>query len=159
MSTKRREFTRPSPVGPTITIVCWMVLLTACSAPGNGGMADAAWIALEPNTSSHDRGAWDVVESRSVRGAEIRELFAGEPVPGECVSGPKPPENSEIEPESSYWYVVLEPHPATPVPIPSEVYSPTAPPNIPEPFLRAAHFLFEQETGQVVARKVYCVIY
>ena len=54
-----------------------------------------AWDALEPNTSSHDLGNWDVVEVSQVAGRQVAERFEGEPAPG-CWSGPEPPGNGAI---------------------------------------------------------------
>lgn len=118
---------------------------------------DAAWDALEPNTSSHDRGNWDVVEVGQVTGKQVAERFEGEPAPG-CWSGPEPPGNDEIQAGKTYWYVQMRPKPVTPVPQ-EGTPSPTAPPLIPEPFLRDAHFLIDPQGGEIVARKLICVIY
>ena len=64
--------------------------------------------------------------------------------------------NGEIKPEGDYWFVGMSPKSATPLPRPT--LSPTAPPFIPEPFLRQALFLIDMD-GNVVARKLFCVIY
>ncbi len=118
---------------------------------------DIVWEALEPNTSSHERSNWQAVEVGSVTGESVAELFEGEPAPG-CWSGPKPVENKEIRASKSYWYVLMIPNPATPEPF-DGTPSPTAPPRIPEPFLREAHFLVDPKTGEILARKLMCVIY
>lgn len=135
-------------------------ILPACSA-GNGaldeqGARDLAWRALEPNTSSHNRSAWQVVSLRTVGGADVREMFAGTPVPGGCAPGPTPPENSPIVAARRYYLVEMRPRPATALP---EQLSPTAPPNVPEPFVYQADFLIDVASGQIVARKLRCVIY
>jgi hypothetical protein len=154
-----------------LLLVCLTLLLTACS--GRVGtpseqqlitlneqqVADIAWQALEPNTSSHDQAAWETVSVETVTGHEVQDLFEGEPVPGRCAPGPAPPDNDRIAPRSSYWYVQMKPHLATPRPQPTEQFSPTAPPSVPEPFVYQAHFLLDAGTGQVIARKLYCVIY
>jgi hypothetical protein len=119
---------------------------------------DIAWEALEPNTSSHDRAAWEVTGADRVTGREVRDLFDDEPVPGRCAPGPTPVSNQRIARDGRYWYVRLEPRPATPAPQPTEYYSPTAPANVPEPFVYEAHFLIDAGTGQVVARRLHCVI-
>jgi hypothetical protein len=116
---------------------------------------DAVWQALAPNTSSGDRANWQVVEVRQVKGRDVAEEFAGEPSLG-CWKGPTPTPNGEIQPGGDYWYVEMSPKPATP--LPGATISPTAPPFIPEPFLRQALFLIDLE-GNVVARKLLCVIY
>jgi hypothetical protein len=143
--------------------VCLTLLLAACS--GRVGtlseqqVADIAWQALEPNTSSHNQAAWEIVSVETVTGREVQDLFEGEPVPGRCAPGPTPPDNDPIAGGGSYWYVQMKPRLATPQPQPTEQFSPTAPPSVPEPFVYQAHFLLDVGTGQVVARKLYCVIY
>ena len=117
---------------------------------------DAVWEALEPNTSSHNRANWEVAEVRQVVGREVAEQFEGKPAPG-C-PGPTPPTNGAISPSSAYWYVHIKRLPATPLPQKGTI-SPTAPPAVPEPFMYQALFLLNVTDGQVVARKLYCVIY
>ena len=117
---------------------------------------DAAWQALEPYTSSHDQANWQTVAVRLVEGQEVASQFEGQPAPG-CI-GPTPPSNKQISTSSTYWYVVLRPAPATPLPKPGTP-SPTAPPLIPEPFVSQALFLLDTTEGTVVARKLSCVIY
>jgi hypothetical protein len=120
---------------------------------------DIAWQALDPNTSSHNRTAWEVIVVKFVAGRDVQDQFEGGPVPGGCAPGPTPPGNASIAPDGSYWYVEMQPRSATPQPLPTELYSPTAPPRIPEPFVYQAHFLVDAITGEVVARKIFCVIY
>ena len=140
-----------------------MALLTACSTKvtplSEQQVVDIVWQALEPNTSSHNQAAWEIADVQAVTGQEVQDLFEGEPVPGRCAPGPKPPDNATIAPEGSYWYVQMRPRSATPRPRPTKQYSPTAPPIVPEPFVYQAHFLVDASTGQVVARKLHCVIY
>jgi hypothetical protein len=145
-----------------VSLLVAAVLLAACG-PGQPeagldeeAIQDLAWQALGPNTSSGDRAHWQVDEVRRVEGREVAEEFAGEAWYG-CWKGPTPTPNGTIQAGSEYWYVALSPRPATPVPQEREV-SPTEPPFIPEPFLREAYFLLDTE-GQIVARKLYCVIY
>jgi hypothetical protein len=120
-------------------------------------MIDIVWVALEPSTSSHNRSNWQVLEARLAIGENVAERFAGDPAPG-CWSGPKPAENKGINAKENYWFVLLTPKPATPMPF-YGTPSPTAPPLIPEPFLREASFLVDSETSDIVARKLICVIY
>ena len=127
--------------------------------PDEQQVVDIVWQALEPNTSSHSQAAWELVEAKMVEGQDVPDLFEGEPVPGGCAPGPSPPENAEIALSDSYWYVQMRPRAATPKPLPTEQYSPTAPPRVPEPYLYQAHFLVDARTGQVIARKLFCVIY
>lgn len=118
---------------------------------------DIVWQALDPNTSSHNQAAWEIIDVQTVTGREVQDQFEGEPVPGGCARGPTPPDNSTIALDGSYWYLQMRPRYATPRP-PAEL-SPTSPPNVPEPFVYQAHFLVDSITGQVVARKLHCVIY
>ena len=118
---------------------------------------DRAWQALEPNTSSHDQANWQFIEVRQVVGHDIADEFEDEPAPG-CWQGPTIAPNAEVDPSGAYWYVHLEPRPATAVP-PQRTVSPTEPPHVPEPFMLRASFLLDPTDGQVLARKLYCVIY
>jgi len=113
-----------------------------------------AWTALEPNTASHERANWAVVEARQVEGQSVAAEFEGWVFYGYC-GGPEPPPNLQIEPLKRYWYVVMEPQPATPS---GPSMSPTAPPLVPEPFMIRAQFLID-ERGQVIARVLTCVVY
>lgn len=144
-------------------VACLTLALTACSAkavpPSQQQVVDIVWQALEPNTSSHNQSAWEIVDVQSVTGQEVQALFEGEPVPGRCAPGPTPPDNATIILDGSYWYVQMQPRSATPRPQATEQFSPTAPPNIPEPFVYQADFLVDASTGQIVARKLHCVIY
>ncbi len=146
-----------------LLFVCLTLVLAACSAQtaplDEQQVVDIVWRALEPNTSSHNQAAWEIVGVQTVTGREARDLFEGEPVPGRCAPGPTPPDNGEIALGDSYWHVQMKPRLATPRPQPTEQFSPTAPPSVPEPFVYQAHFLVDASTGQVVARKLYCVIY
>lgn len=149
-----------------LIILAW--LLASCQIPTglpaspSGGVGeqqavDVAWTTLEPNTSSRNRANWEVVAVRRVTGQEVAQEFEGEVAPG-CWKGPTPPANSPIDPAGDYWYVEMRPLPATSVPQNRPV-SPTEPPAIPEPFVRGARFLVDVASGQVVARKLHCVIY
>ena len=142
---------------------CLTLALAACSTKagilGKQQVTDIVWQALEPNTTSHTQAAWQVVSVQSVTGREIQDRFTGKPVSGGCVPGPKPPENATIALDSTYWYVQMRPRAATPKPEPTEQFSPTAPPHVPEPFVVEARFLVDARAGQVVARKLICVVY
>lgn len=144
-------------------IACLTLALTACSPKAvpldEQQVTRIVWQALEPNTSSHNQSAWEVVSIEPVTGGEVQDQFEGEPVPGGCAPGPNPPENATIAPDGSYWYVEMRPRPTTPQPQPPEQYSPTAPPLVPEPYIYQAHFLVDASTGQIIARKLLCVIY
>jgi len=163
----RRERKMRLPLSSFTQLICLALVLTSEVTPVNYEVSpfsqqqivDIAWQALEPNTSSHDQAAWEVVDVRVTTGLEVYDLFEGEAVPGGCAPGPKPPDNAAITLEGSYWYVEMKPRYATPQPRPTEQYSPTAPPLVPEPFLYQARFLIDASTGQVVAQKVNCIIY
>ena len=146
-----------------ISLACLTLALTACSAKvvplSEQEVVDIVWHALEPNTSSHNQAAWEIVGVQGVTGREVQDLFEGEPVPGGCAPGPEPPDNATVALDGSYWYVQMRPRSATLRPQPTEQFSPTAPPSVPEPFVHQAHFLVDASTGQIVARKLYCVIY
>jgi hypothetical protein len=135
-----------------------LLLLAACANAGGSldeeQAADLAWEALAPHTSSKDRDQWQTIEVRRVEGREVADEFEGRAAPG-CF-GPEVPDNEPIRAGSSYWYVQFKPLPATPLARPT--LSPTAPPFIPEPFVREAHFLLDDE-GRIVARSLQCVIY
>jgi hypothetical protein len=143
-----------------LVIVVLALALAACSGQteplSEQQVRDAAWEALEPNTSSHNRANWEVAEVRHMVGREVVEQFEGKP-PSGC-PGPTPLANGTISPSGAYWYVHLKRRPATPWPREGTI-SPTAPPAVPEPFMYQAMFLIDPAGGQVVARKLYCVIY
>lgn len=119
-------------------------------------LLDIAWAALEPNTSSHDRANWEGGEMRRVEGGEVADEFDDER-PGYGCPGPTPQANRRVEPDATYWFVQIKRRPATPPPGVTPI-SPTAPPQVPEPFMYQATFLID-DSGKVVARKLYCVIY
>jgi hypothetical protein len=145
------------------SITCLTLALTACSARAvplsEQQVIDNAWQALKPNTSSRNQSAWEIVGVKSATGREVQDLFEGEPVPGRCAPGPTPPDNATIILDDSYWHVQMKPYSATPRSQPTEQFSATAPPKVPEPFVYQADFLVDASTGQIVARKLHCVIY
>ena len=150
---------------PSMTLI---LLVAACGAgpdpsatpePGPPDLdpdsaGNIAWGALEPNTRSHDRANWTVVEVQTVSGRSVAEEFEGWAYHGAC-GGPEPPPNREIDPSRSYWYVEFRPAPATPR---GPSMSPTAPPLVPEPFMHRALFLID-DGGEVIARMLACVVY
>ncbi|MCJ7624158.1 MAG: hypothetical protein MUO76_11695 [Anaerolineaceae bacterium] len=120
-------------------------------------VVDLVWVALEPNTWSHDHANWEVIEVRQAAGRDVAEQFEGAPAVG-CWQGPTPEANGMITSTETYWHVHMMPRPATPFPREGET-SPTAPPAIPEPVLRQAFFLVDDDSGEIVARKLICVVY
>lgn len=149
-----------SPRRHFLPILCLAALLflVACADSGSSldeqQVTDLAWADLSPHTSSKDREQWQTIEVRRVRGDKVAGEFEGRAAPG-C-PGPEVPDNDTIQAGSSYWYVQFKPLPATPSSRPT--LSPTAPPFIPEPFVREAHFLLDDE-GRIVARSLHCIIY
>jgi hypothetical protein len=145
-----------------ILTACFILALTACSvtAPAltEAQAAALAWQALDARTSSHSLSNWEVLELRRVTGQEITATFAGKPDAG-CALGPPAPDNGTIARQDTYWYIQMAPRPATPMPQAAKNFSPTAPPSVPEPFMYQAHFLINLTSGEIVARKLYCVIY
>jgi WD40 repeat protein len=119
-------------------------------------LMDLAWAALDPNTSSHNQADWEVVEVRQATGHEVSGYFSAEPEL--ACPGPEPPANKLIDPSTTYGFVDMRPWPATPV-SPDPPISPTAPPNVPEPFLQRALFLLDLDSGQIIARALSCIIY
>jgi hypothetical protein len=129
----------------------------AAGAPSREQLRDLAWQALDPNTSSHDLANWEVIDLRQVEGREIAGEFADPPANG-CPYWPSPAPNAPIAATETYWLVRFHKRPATP-PAGATPVSPTAPPNVPEPFIYQAFFLIDPGSGQVVARRLFCVIY
>jgi len=134
----------------------------ACASPSGGQRLtdrqalEAAWAALEPNTSSHDQANWQATALKLVEGQAVAGQFEGGSTYG-C-PGPTPAPNQPIGAACRYWYVVLQPVPVTPRPA-LGTPAPTAPPLVPEPFARKAELLVEATDGSVVARKLWCVVY
>jgi len=69
-----------------ISLACLTLALTACSAKvvplSEQEVVDIVWHALEPNTSSHNQAAWEIVGVQGVTGREVQDLFedtVGEP--------------------------------------------------------------------------------
>jgi hypothetical protein len=143
-----------------ITLLSLVVSGVSCSVHARDIDQDDAeatvWAVLEPYTASHERANWQISEPFHVVGQEIAQEFEGDPAPG-CL-GPEPPANPEVDPTAPYLYVEVKPRPATPLPEVGES-SPTAPPSVPEPFLRRALFLLDSTTGRIYARKLFCIIY
>jgi hypothetical protein len=148
-------------LGLALALTLTAVLLSGCASDAESvseqQAVDRAWQALEPNTSSEDRTKWRVVAAHEVTGSQVAAEFEGEAALG-CWKGPTPAPNQPIRESGSYWYVHLAPHAVTRNPKYTPI-SPTAPPPIPEPFLREARFLIDAQDGRVVARKLFCVIY
>ena len=152
---------RASPIyrDARLTLACIALALAGCGG-GQRSLTDqqavdAAWQALEPHTSSHNRANWEAVTVEQTTGQDVSDDFEGEPAPG-CPP-PELPANAPIGAATTYWYVLLKPLAATPLAQAGEP-SPTAPPLIPEPFVREARFLLDAG-GAVAARKLSCVIY
>jgi hypothetical protein len=139
-----------------------MVLLSACiggrTPPVSQGEAERiAWEILKPFTDSQDRSNWAVQDTQIIKGDALPEAFQNEREET-CFqwysADPPPPEN--IRPTATYWLVEFAPLPATAQGTP---LSSTAPPRIPEPFVRQAFLLIDSTTGQVDGFRLRCIIY
>jgi hypothetical protein len=134
-----------------------VLLITGCTLTGarlsQDQVVDAVWTDLDRYTRSHNRANWEVRRAEQLRGDQAAKDFEGKPF--SCIS-PQPPPNQAIQPASTYWYVVMVPKAATSS---APRLSPTAPPVVPEPTLYQAYYLVDRATGNVVARKLFCVIY
>jgi hypothetical protein len=122
------------------------------------GEAEAlAWQALQPYTHSRDRANWAIQQTQIIQGDTLPAPLQKER-DETCFrtysTQPPPPEN--IQPSFKYWLVIFVPLPATAQVTPLSV---TAPPRIPEPFVRQAYILIEANTGKLGAFRLSCVIY
>ncbi|MEW5871436.1 MAG: hypothetical protein AB1894_19340 [Chloroflexota bacterium] len=115
-----------------------------------------AWETLGPYTSSHNLSNWQTIETSTVRGDSLPEVFQ-KPLNLYCFGG-KTPVAEDIRPNATYWYILMEPLPATQPPEITPL-SPTAPPRIPEPFVRQAYLLIDASDGRVAALRLNCVVY
>ena len=138
-----------------------VLITTACENQDvqtkKGQAIDTAWKTLKPYTSSGNFSNWEVNKSKLVSGGETGSLFEGDPAPG-CWKGPASTNDKPVSASESYWLIQMNPKPATPK-AQDRTPSPTEPPFIPEPFVREASFLIDTTTGEVLRRKLYCVIY
>jgi hypothetical protein len=118
---------------------------------------DNAWVALDPFTNSHEPTNWTVVDQKQMKGNALPEVFLTERS-NYCFGSKTPPPEKALEESNNYWYLVLEPIPATESPQITKL-SPTQPPDIPEPFVRRGLFLIDENTGVLVAFRLVCVVY
>ena len=134
------------------------IIITACNNQtqriGSQKALEITWKLLEPNTSSHNIDEWKVDEARKVAGGEIVNEFAIPP--RENCPGPKPPDNQPIKATSEYWFIKLLPDPE-PGQTQDDTNTASPPPIITEPNFKAALFLIDIYSGDVVARKLICV--
>lgn len=131
-----------------VLILTLTLLLAACGGATDRTRAvEVAWAALEPNSASHDRANWTVVQARQTLGWTVAKEFEQWVFFGNC-GGPEPPRNHPVDPWATYWYVRMEPLPATPTGV-----SPR-----PEPAIARASFLID-DGGQVIARALICIWY
>jgi hypothetical protein len=143
-----------------LLIILLTTSLTAClnqsDTLGAQQALDIVWEDLEPHTSSKDRQKWEIGDARQVDGRDVVEEFAN--TTSAYCPGPPIPDNQPIQLSGEYWYILVLPHPATPMPQEGET-SPTAPPAIPEPFVREAAYLIDIFEGKIVARRLNCIAY
>lgn len=141
-------------------IIIFMFLNSACmEARKEMGQQQAltlVWEDLEPHTNTKNREKWEIREVSKVYGRDVVPIFVDARF-NQC-PGPLPPENQAIKPSTQYWFIHTMPHPATPLPL-EGTNSPTAPPLIPEPFLREAYYLVDPISYEIIARKFVCVVY
>lgn len=143
----------------TIIILLLMIAIVqvACTNQnqhlGQQQALEIAWKALEPNTDSHDIGSWEMNEARKVAGGEIVNEFA---MPSrENCPGPKPPDNQPIKVSSEYWYIKVIPTTQEPL-AQMDTAAPGSLSIVTEPKIKAAIFLIDLYSGEVVARKLTC---
>lgn len=131
------------------------LVLAACGKDAKGvrmdQATDIAWRALEPNTSSQNRRNWEMKQAQRVSGRDVVAEFTPFGL-DECPI-PLPPENQAIRAASEYWYVRAEPISSSKA---TSGAGKTGEVANPEPFLKAASFLIDPFSGQVVARKFVC---
>jgi hypothetical protein len=137
------------------------LVLVGCSLvnyhPNEQQVGNIAWQALNPYTSSHNRNAWEIIEIKKVVGSDIIEQFEYNEYYG-CKTPATLVPDSGVDPSKVYWFVHMEPRPATPIPIPSKWWSPTNQGFIPEPGLYNALFLIDPVSGQVLIRRLGCAL-
>jgi hypothetical protein len=136
--------------------------LVACdygkAVPNEQQIRDIAWEALDPYTISHSRDAWEVIEIKKVFGHDISEQFKDEYYYGCMTTTTLVPEN-QINLSKLYWYVHMEPRPATSLPPKLKEPESTGNPRIiPEPSLSNALFLIDPDDGQVLVRRLGCAV-
>lgn len=139
-------------------LVLFLVLnVTGCGASSvtQDAAVTAAWNALDPVTTAHNRANFELSEARLVQGKEVAQNFANERTNAYCW-GTRVPANSAIDFNSQYWYVHLKRRVMTPIPVTR--VSPTQPPAIPDWNIPEAFFLIDARTGQVIARRILCVV-
>jgi hypothetical protein len=143
---------------PIIFLLLIMVTMqVACTNQnrhlGQQQALEIVWKALDPNTLSHDAESWEINEAKKVEGGEVVSEFAM-PTRENC-PGPKPPDNQPIKVSSEYWYIKVLPHPKVLRPQ-KDTAAPSSLPIVPEPNIKAATFLIDMYSGEVVARKLTC---
>lgn len=114
---------------------------------------DIAWQALQPNTTSTNRGDWDIIEVKRVTGGEVVQEFALSRS-NNC-PGPIPPDNQAIKITSEYWYVKTFPHALVAAARKGTTATNDQAPRS-TPAVHEATFLIDIFNGQVVARKLTC---
>jgi hypothetical protein len=134
-----------------------LIALVGCESPTATPQSaiDAAWTALDPVTTSHNRANFEPVEVLQVTGKEVEKTFANQKTNASCW-GTRVPANSSIGADTQYWFVHLAHRAMTPMP--ATRVSPTQPPAIPDWNIPEAFFLIDAHSGQVVARIIPCVV-
>ncbi|MBI5653007.1 MAG: hypothetical protein HZC40_21550 [Chloroflexi bacterium] len=138
-------------------ILIFSLALAACtdSSVTQDAAVDAAWRALDPVTTAHNRANFEVGDARLIKAEEVIQRFANERMNSYCW-GTRVPANATIDLGATYWYVHLKHRAMTPIPITR--VSPTQPPAIPDWNIPEAFFLIDARTGNVVARAIACMM-
>ena len=136
--------------------------LVACddgkAVPNEQQIRDIAWDALDPYTLSHNRDAWEVIEIKKVFGNDISGQFTDEYYYG-CMTTTTLVPETQISLSKLYWYVHMEPRPATSLPPKLKGPESTGNPRIiPELGLFNALFLIDPDDGQVLVRRLGCAV-
>jgi hypothetical protein len=120
---------------------------------------DLAWKALNPYTLSHNRDAWEVIEIRKVFWKDISDQFTSGYYYG-CRTKTTQESDRPIDLSKVYWYVHMEPRPVTPLPPRrNEPVGTGNPPIKPEMNIENALFLIDPDNGQIIARRLGCIVY
>lgn len=117
---------------------------------------DIAWVTLEPNTDTHLRKNWEILDAKKVQGGEVVSEFISTRMsqcPGRMV-----PENLPIKVSSEYWYIKVSPNEEISQPI-TDSPSTSTQTAILENQISEAMFLIDSFGGSVVAQKLICQAY
>ena len=139
-----------------------ILALVGCTSviyyPNEQQVGNIAWQALDPFTLSHNRNDWEIIEIKKVVGSDIIELFNYKGYYGCQTAAYLVPENG-VDPNKVYWFVHMEPQKVTP--LPSKLKEPIGTGNPqwgPDQGLFNALFLIDPKNGQVLVRRLDCLV-